>query len=78
MKALRSGSKVGVTIDSNEWPCKVLQIRGTVRVETMEGVSEEYASLAGRYIGEEQEQEFASNSASGFPITIASLSNHSG
>ncbi len=45
---------VALTIDSNQWPCKVLLIRGIARVETVDGVPPEYAAAAQRYFGEEQ------------------------
>ena len=53
-KALRQNSKVALTIDTNAWPHKVLQIRGTAKVETVDGVVPEYAAAARRYFGEEQ------------------------
>lgn len=55
-RALRDGSKVALTIDSNDWPHKVLQIRGTAKIETVDGVVPEYATAAKRYFGEEQGQ----------------------
>ena len=54
LKALRQNPKVALTIDSNEWPSKVLLVRGTATVETVQGVVPEYAASAGRYFGEEQ------------------------
>lgn len=54
MKALPQNSKVALTIDTDTWPHKVLQIRGTARVETVDGVVPEYAAAAQRYFGEEQ------------------------
>jgi hypothetical protein len=53
-KSVASDSPVAVTIDSNNWPYKVLQIRGKAQVETVEGVVPEYAAAASRYFGEEQ------------------------
>ena len=55
-KALRQNSKVALTIDTDAWPHKVLQIRGTAKVETVDGVVPEYAAAARRYFGEEQGQ----------------------
>jgi general stress protein 26 len=54
--ALSRNSKVALSIDSNTWPYKVLQIRGTARVETVAGVVPEYALAAERYFGPEQGQ----------------------
>src|SRR5215510_6196221 len=36
-KALVKNPKVALTIDTNSWPHKILQIRGTARTETVEG-----------------------------------------
>ncbi len=54
MRALTQNSRVALTIDTNTWPNKVLQIRGTANVETVDGVVPEYAAAARRYFGEEQ------------------------
>ena len=53
VKALNEGSKVSMTIDTDTWPHKVLQIRGTVSIETVDGVVPEYALAAERYLGAE-------------------------
>lgn len=54
VQALSRNSRVAVSIDGNTWPYKVLQIRGTARVETVPGVAPEYALAAERYFGAEQ------------------------
>ncbi len=54
MKALSKNPKVALTIDTDVWPYKVLQIRGTAKVETVEGVVPEYTIAAQRYFGKEQ------------------------
>lgn len=55
LKALKTGSKVAITIDDNSFPHKVLSIRGTARVDlTDEPVVAEYEAAARRYFGEEQ------------------------
>ena len=54
VEALRQNPKVALTIDGNEWPYKVLVIRGTASVEVIEGVVPEYAAAAERYFGKEQ------------------------
>ena len=56
VQALSRNSKVALSIDSNVWPYKVLQIRGTARVETVAGVVPEYALAAERYFGPDQGQ----------------------
>ncbi|HYR88826.1 MAG TPA: pyridoxamine 5'-phosphate oxidase family protein [Terriglobia bacterium] len=53
-QTLRSGSKVAVTIDTEAAPYKALQIRGTVQVDTVEGLVPEYVTAAERYFGAEQ------------------------
>jgi hypothetical protein len=53
LKALRDGAKVAVTIDSDQLPFKVLSIRGVVHMDTVEGVSPEYAAACLRMMGEE-------------------------
>lgn len=54
LRALRKNPKVALTIDDNVFPHKVLLVRGTARVEMMDGVVPEYAAAATRYFGEEQ------------------------
>src|SRR5438067_13781538 len=56
MKVLKDGVKVALTIDSDRMPHKVLLIRGSVRVDTVEGVAPEYAAMARRTMGGEQGQ----------------------
>jgi hypothetical protein len=56
MNALRDGAKVAVTIDGDEFPYKVLLLRGSVRTDIVDGVSPEYAAAAKRYFGPEQGQ----------------------
>lgn len=53
-KALAQNPKVAVTIDTNDFPHKVLLIRGIAHLETVEGVAPEYAQAAERYFGCEQ------------------------
>jgi hypothetical protein len=54
VQALSRNAKVAPSIDSNTWPYKVLQIRGTAHVETVAGMVPEYALAAERYFGQEQ------------------------
>lgn len=53
LKVLEENPQVALTIDSTEWPYKVLLIRGRAIVEQVDGVVPEYALLAERYFGEE-------------------------
>jgi hypothetical protein len=54
LKALAPQAKVALTIDGNDWPYKVLLVRGTAQVEMVAGVVPEYALAAQRYFGPEQ------------------------
>jgi PPOX class probable F420-dependent enzyme len=53
-KALETGDRVAITIDTDDQPHHVLSIRGTVEVTEVEGPVEEYALAAVRYLGQEQ------------------------
>ena len=54
LKALHTGDRVAITIDTNDPPHHVLSIRGTAEVTETEGVVPEYAEAAVRYLGKEQ------------------------
>ena len=54
LKALQSGDRVAVTIDTNDPPHHVLSIRGTAEVTEVQGVVKEYARAAVRYLGRER------------------------
>src|SRR6202045_178291 len=56
LKALAKNPKVSFTIDDNSFPHKVLLIRGTARLDTVEGIVPEYVTSAERYFGREQGQ----------------------
>src|SRR6202162_344867 len=56
LKALAKNPKVSFTIDDNTFPHKVLLIRGTARLEPLNGIVPEYATAAERYFGPEQGQ----------------------
>ena len=56
LKALAKNPKVSLTIDDNVFPHKVLLIRGTARLQTVDGIVPEYATAAERYFGPEQGQ----------------------
>ena len=56
MKVLKNGDKVALTIDSDSMPYKVLTIRGSVRIDTVDGVAPEYAATSRRVMGDEQGQ----------------------
>lgn len=52
-KVLREGTKVAVSIDTDTMPYQVLQIRGTVRTELIDGIGPEYEAMARRTLGED-------------------------
>jgi PPOX class probable F420-dependent enzyme len=54
LKALAKNPRVSLTIDDNEFPHRVLLIRGSARLEPVDGVVPEYAMAAERYFGPEQ------------------------
>ena len=54
LKALAKNPKVALTIDDNTFPHKVLLVRGTTRLEAVNGVVPEYAQATERYFGPEQ------------------------
>lgn len=56
LKALAANPKVSLSIDDNEFPHKVLLVRGTARTQPMDGIVPEYASAAERYFGPKQGQ----------------------
>ena len=60
LKALTQNPKVSLTIDENEFPQKVLLIRGTARLETVQGIVPEYAAAAERYFDHKQAEEWLS------------------
>jgi pyridoxamine 5'-phosphate oxidase-like protein len=54
VKAIGKNSKVALTIDEDCFPPKVVLVRGTARVDVIDGIVPEYAKSARRYLGEEQ------------------------
>lgn len=53
LKALRDGQSVALCIDTDSMPYKVLQIRGRVRVDEVEGIAPEYELMTLRTMGDE-------------------------
>ena len=64
LKALAKNPKVALTIDDNNFPHKVLLVRGTVNLQTIHGVVPEYAEAAERYFGAEQGKAWVTQLAS--------------
>src|SRR5258708_26332261 len=56
LKALKMNPKVSFTIDDNVFPHKVLLVRGTARLASVDGIVSEYVTAAERYFGPEQGQ----------------------
>jgi pyridoxamine 5'-phosphate oxidase-like protein len=54
LRALAKNPKVALTIDDNAFPHKVLMVRGTARLQPMQGIVPEYAMAAERYFGSDQ------------------------
>jgi PPOX class probable F420-dependent enzyme len=66
-KALMQNPRVALTIDTDDWPHKVLQIRGTAQIETIDGVAPEYEAAAQRYFGKDQGQTWIEQVMKMFP-----------
>jgi Pyridoxamine 5'-phosphate oxidase len=49
LKALAKNPKVSFTIDDNDFPHKVLLVRGTARLEPVDGIVPEYIACSERY-----------------------------
>lgn len=60
LKALEKNPKVALTIDDNTFPHKVLQIRGSARLETVTGIVPEYIAAADRYFPRELKEAWLS------------------
>lgn len=58
LKALKQNPRVSLTIDENDFPQKVLLIRGTARLEEVGGISSEYTAAAYRYFDAKQADEW--------------------
>jgi hypothetical protein len=54
LKALAKNPKVALTIDDNNFPHKILLVRGTARLQSVAGIVPEYAMAAERYFGAEK------------------------
>lgn len=70
LKALAKNPQVSFTIDDNTFPHKVLLVRGTARLEPMEGIVPEYGQAAERYFGREQGQAWVKHLGSLIPSMV--------
>ena len=66
-KALSMHPKVALTIDSETFPYKALQVRGTVEIERIDGIVPEYEMCAKRYLGEKPGQAWIDQLRQAFP-----------
>ena len=64
LKALAKNPKVALTIDDNNFPHKVLLVRGTAHLQMVNGVVPEYAAAAERYFGSVQGKAWVTQLAS--------------
>src|SRR5215207_1448817 len=58
MKALQTNPKVALTIDTTTMPPHILLVRGSARVEIVEGVVPEFLEASKRYVPPEQWEAF--------------------
>jgi len=70
LKALARDPRVSLTIDDNEFPHKVLLVRGEARQEPVRGIVPEYALSAERYFGREQGQAWIAKMAKMTPSMV--------
>lgn len=66
MKVLQNGTKVALTIESSN-PDHVLMIRGSIRVDIVDGIAPEFVALCRRYMGEEAGDGFVGQLRAGLP-----------
>ena len=58
MKALKANPKVALTIDTIAFPPHILLVRGTARVEIVDGVAPEFLEASRKSVPPEQWEEF--------------------
>lgn len=66
-KVLTNGSKVAVSIDRDFAASKILLIRGTVRVDTVEGIAPEYTAMIYRTMSKEDAEALLKEAAPLYP-----------
>jgi PPOX class probable F420-dependent enzyme len=66
-KALSAHPQVALTIDSETFPYKALQVRGTAEIARIDGIVPEYAICAKRYLGEKPGQAWLDQIRQAFP-----------
>ena len=53
MRALVNGTRVAVSVDTDTMPYRVLQVRGVVRTDVVDGIAPEYEAITIAAFGEE-------------------------
>jgi hypothetical protein len=61
VRALRANPKVALTIDTQSFPPHVLLVRGTARIDVVDGVPAEYLTASRRYVPADQWDAFEAN-----------------
>jgi hypothetical protein len=64
---LSSQPTVALTIDTDAFPYKALQVRGTIAIETIDGIVPEYELCAQRYLGAKRGQAWIAQLRQTFP-----------
>ena len=67
VKALSTSPTVALTIDTESFPYQALQVRGTIAIETINGIVPEYELCAKRYLGERRGQVWMTQLRQAFP-----------
>jgi hypothetical protein len=70
MAALRNGTKVALTIDTDGMPARVLLIRGAVRTDVVDGLAPEYVAMSRRVMGEEGSRAWLAQTEPLFPRMV--------
>lgn len=58
VRALESNPRVALTIDTETHPPHILLVRGTARLEVVDGIPDEYLEASRKYIPQEQLSDF--------------------
>ena len=58
VKALSADPRVALTIDTEDFPPKILLVRGEAALETVDGVPDEFIEAARRFVGDDRMPEW--------------------
>ena len=67
VNAIGKNPDVTISINGVTWPYRVLQLRGTASLSTMNGLADEYVLAAKRYLGEVEGQQWVDQAANLLP-----------